>query len=100
MHPTDGLNRFAVIAVRTNDGDQLARRALPVRLGRADAAVNADRWAHRVEWVRLEPRVLLVQPVKTERQVLPAQQVQLEQQEQQALRVVRQARLVRLAQRA
>ena len=97
MHPTDGLNRFAVIAVRTNGGDQLARRALPVQWGRADAAVNADRWARRVEWVRLEPRVLLVQPVKMERQVLPAQLVQLEQQEQRVLRVVLPARLVRLA---
>ena len=65
VHPTNGLNRFAVIAVRTIGGDQPARLVLPVRWGRAAAVVGAgrwDRWDRKVRWVQLEPRVPQGQP--------------------------------------
>lgn len=95
VHLTDGLNLFAVIVVRTNGGDRPDQKAIPVRQGRADAAVNAGRWDHRVGWERLEPRVLLVQQVKTEQQDRPVPQVQLEQQALRGQQVVRPAQLPR-----
>lgn len=100
-HLTNGLNRFAAIAMQTTGVDRQGQRVQPDRQGRAAVAVSVGRWdlwdhrAQREQPAQQEQRVQLVRMAALGQLARPAQR---EQQDPQVVRLVRQVQQERPAQ--